>query len=235
MLARDFFIDALSDSEMLWRIHQTRTKYLREVLTTALGVEAFYVADRHRTRVQARAVLPSSIDPPISEPENDLQKQVGELRQVVNQLLTKRDQPPWRHPRSARLPANYSCPVVSHVVALITCSAIARKETYGAGKRLPTGFVSRSPAASPSTRLPPLELTVKNITDTADGPLVTGSVFAVEVTFLVDTGANVTILKPYVVNKIPVLERPSLERVDTSMLLADGNSLPFQGRGRYSI
>ena len=76
---------------------------------------------------------------------------------------------------------------------------------------------------------------MENRTDTADGPLVTGSVFGVEVTFLVDTGANVTILKPSVVNKIPVLERPSLKGVDTSMLLADGSSLPFQGRGRFSI
>ena len=76
---------------------------------------------------------------------------------------------------------------------------------------------------------------MKNVTDTADGPLVTGSVFGVEVTFLVDTGATVTILKPSVVNKIPVLERPFLERVDTSMLVADGSLLPFQGRGRFSI
>ena len=91
-------------------------------------------------------------------------------------------------------------------MASITCSAIARKKTYVAGKRLLAGLSSQSPAASPSTRLLPLELAVKNITDTADGPLVTGSVFGVEVTFLVDTGANVTILKPSVVNKIPVLE-----------------------------
>ena len=99
-VARDCFIDALPDSEMRWRIYQAMPKCLREVLTTALEVEAFYVADRHRTRVQARAVLPSSIDPPISEPENDLQKQVGELRQVVNQLLAKWDHPPLCRPEA---------------------------------------------------------------------------------------------------------------------------------------
>jgi len=112
---------------------------------------------------------------------------------------------------------------------------LPEKKTYGAGKRLPDGLASRSSAASPSARLPPLEPTVENITNMADGPLVTGSVFGVEVTFLVDTGANVTILKPSVVNKIPVLERPSLKGVDTSMLLADGSSLSFQGRGCFSI
>lgn len=79
-LARDHFIDALPDSEMRWRIHQARPSCLREALTTALEVEAFYVADRHRTQGQARAVLPPSADLPISEPEDDLKQQVGELR-----------------------------------------------------------------------------------------------------------------------------------------------------------
>ena len=98
------------------------------------------------------------------------------------------------------------------------------------------------PGLEAGTQLPPpeqgsrpLKPTVKNITNTADGPLMTGRVFGVEVTFLVDTGANVTILKPSVVNKIPILEQPSLECVDTSMLLTEGSSLPFQGRGHFSI
>ena len=50
-----------------------------------------------------------------------------------------------------------------------------------------------------------------------------------------DTGANVTIVKPSVFNKIPASERPPLDQVETSMLLADGSSLPFLGRGRFSI
>ena len=44
-----------------------------------------------------------------------------------------------------------------------------------------------------------------------------------------------TILKPSAVNKICVLERPSLEHLDTSMLLTDASSLPFQGCGHFSI
>ena len=56
-----------------------------------------------------------------------------------------------------------------------------------------------------------------------------------DVTFLVDTGANVTIVKPSVLNRINALERPPLEQVETSMLLADGSYLPFLGRGRFSI
>ena len=149
-LARDHFIDALPDSEMRWCIHQARPKCLRDALTTALEVEAFYVAERHRTRVQARAVLPSSIDPP--EPENDLQKQVGELRQVVNQLLTKRDQP-----HGVATEAD-SCqpitPVVSHVVASITCSAIARKEDLWCRETTSSWACEPEPGCLPQCKAP---------------------------------------------------------------------------------
>ena len=55
------------------------------------------------------------------------------------------------------------------------------------------------------------------------------------VTFLVDTGANVTIVKPSVFNKIPASERPPLDQVETSMLLANGSSLPFRGPERFRI
>ena len=55
------------------------------------------------------------------------------------------------------------------------------------------------------------------------------------VTFLVDTGANVAIVKPSVFKKIPASERPPLDQVETSMLLANGSSLAFLGRGRFRI
>lgn len=50
------------------------------------------------------------------------------------------------------------------------------------------------------------EFIVKNIIDIVDGFLVIGSVFGVEVIFLVDIGVNMIILKFFVVNKIFVLE-----------------------------
>ena len=102
-LARDHFIDALPDSDVVAHSASQAQMSKRSIDDSPRGLEegAFYVADKHRTKVQARAVLPYSIDPPISEYENDLQKQ------VVNQLLTKWDQPPWRCPGSRQLPAKY--------------------------------------------------------------------------------------------------------------------------------
>ena len=73
------------------------------------------------------------------------------------------------------------------------------------------------------------------VSSTEDGPLVKVSISGVGSTFLVDTEANVTIVKPSVFYKIPASERPSLDQVESSMLLADGSSVPFLGRGRFRI
>ena len=111
-LARDHFTDALPER---WRIHQGRPRSLRNALTTALEIEAVYVADRHRTRIQARAVFPPSPEAPVSTSSqgDDLQPQAGKLRQVVNKLLTKQEQPLRRRDGRRRfecgyLPGNYS-------------------------------------------------------------------------------------------------------------------------------
>ena len=107
-----------------------------------------------------------------------------------------------------------------------------KKTSLDTGKRLSAWLASRNPAASSNARLPSFQPAVKNVADTEeDCPLVKGSVSGVDVTFLVDTGANITIVKPSVVSKIPASDRPNLEPVETSMRLADGSSLPFVGRG----
>lgn len=52
-LARGHFIlSALPESEVRRRNYQAWSKSLREALTAALEIEAFYVADRHRARGQ---------------------------------------------------------------------------------------------------------------------------------------------------------------------------------------
>ena len=60
----------------------------------------------------------------------------------------------------------------------------------------------------------------EKVVNTEDGPLVKGRVSGVEVTFLIDTGANVTIVKPSVLNRINAAERPSLKLLETSTLIA---------------
>ena len=63
---------------------------------------------------------------------------------------------------------------------------------------------------------------MKNVADKHDDPLVKGSILGAEATFLVDTGANITIVKPAVLDRILETQCPMLEQVKTKRLLTDG-------------
>ena len=68
-----------------------------------------------------------------------------------------------------------------------------------------------------------------------EGPLVTVIVQGSPVKFLVDTGANVTILRSSVLRSLPTTAQPALDQVNLDMSLADGRSLPFLGRGLFRV
>ena len=65
--------------------------------------------------------------------------------------------------------------------------------------------------------------------------VVTGCLCGVDVEFLVDTGAYLTIVKPEVFKQIADEIRPELEDVHLDITLADGSPLKFYGRGRFSL
>ena len=67
------------------------------------------------------------------------------------------------------------------------------------------------------------------------GLFTSRKVKGVDVTFLVDTGSNITIVSPAVVEKISVNRRPMLELVESRMILADGSAKPFRGKGAFSL
>ena len=56
-----------------------------------------------------------------------------------------------------------------------------------------------------------------------------------DVTFLLDTGSNITILSPAVMEKISAPRRPVLENVENRMILADGSAKPFRGKGTFEL
>ena len=114
-LGRDHFLDALPESDVRWRIYQTRPKSLREALNVAVELEAFQVADKQRRG--ARAVLPQrkedlTTDSHSQRPDEGLQKELKDLRGLVNKLLAEKSRtsaPRSRErPRDRRPPAGYS-------------------------------------------------------------------------------------------------------------------------------
>ena len=56
-----------------------------------------------------------------------------------------------------------------------------------------------------------------------------------DIKFLVDTGSNITILSPAVMEKISIPRRPVLEKVENRMILADGSAKPFRGKGTFEL
>ena len=62
-----------------------------------------------------------------------------------------------------------------------------------------------------------------------------GVIEGMSVRFLVDTGACVTMLKSSIYWMLPDPRRVTLEEEHRRMLLADGSTLPFTGRGKFTI
>ena len=67
------------------------------------------------------------------------------------------------------------------------------------------------------------------------GLYISSKVEGVDVKFLVDTGSNITILSPAVMEKISVPRRPVLQKVENRMILADGSAKPFRGKGTFEL
>lgn len=62
-----------------------------------------------------------------------------------------------------------------------------------------------------------------------------GELEGVQVKFLVDTGANLTIVRPEIYNQLPEPERPELKPVNLEMAVADGRPLPFHGCASFRL
>ena len=50
VLAKDHFVDAIADTDIRWKVLQTRPGTVQEALVTATEVEAFQISERQRLR-----------------------------------------------------------------------------------------------------------------------------------------------------------------------------------------
>ena len=67
------------------------------------------------------------------------------------------------------------------------------------------------------------------------GLYISSKVEGVDVRFLVDTGSNITILSPAVIERISAPRRPVLEDVEYCMFMANGSAKPFCGKGTFEL
>ena len=68
-----------------------------------------------------------------------------------------------------------------------------------------------------------------------NGLFINGKIENISVSFLIDTGASVSIIRTDIYNKIPLEMRPSLEPINTNLLGADGKSIPCKGTGWFEL
>ena len=95
---------------------------------------------------------PPEAPAPMSPHGNDLQQQVGELRQFVNKLLAKQEKPlrpcvGVHHFGSRYLPGNYS--------GCFTCGALNHLQCDCPGQRQPQSGNGSQPRLQARTQLPP--------------------------------------------------------------------------------
>ena len=88
MLARDHFIDALTDEDLRLRVRQAKPQSLQRALESALELESFQLASKHRNRVlgNLRIVEKDSTVPQTSSPSDGKKEKEGILERLENAI-----------------------------------------------------------------------------------------------------------------------------------------------------
>lgn len=97
LLALDYFIDALPDTDIRLRLREIGPKSVSDAERTAVRLEAHKVADKTRGRHQVRAVDQGDSKGKTAETFDNLQQQVKALRDEVANLQLQRTNPASFH------------------------------------------------------------------------------------------------------------------------------------------
>ena len=103
VLAKDHFVDAIPDTDIRWKVLQTRPGTVQEALATATEVEAFQISERQRLRpgrLTANIVGPQvsdkhhdTLDSSISKILSEMKKDREEQRRLMEDLMKKIERP----------------------------------------------------------------------------------------------------------------------------------------------
>lgn len=254
MIAKDQFIDALSDFDMRLRIQQSRPKSLNDAVRLAVEIEAFCRAERQRRHDVgfARGATMDVVDTNASSAHSsiDVNEEIMKLRQEIQQSM--RDLENKISKLSASKEADKSKDTdAEHVdrfpfkchhcgrrghkikdcfIKLNQEEAQKKAAKSKPGEHCETQFKNKSHDTKSNTAA------IKNATvGTESGLFINGLVDMVPCNLLVDTGATLTIISDRIFENMEKAGRIPLETVAQNIVGADGTPLEVKGKGNFRI
>ena len=239
LLAKDQFIDSLTDEDTKLRIRQNRPETLQQALEAALELESYQLASRHRAIPVRSAQLdcesgytqsrpwrrtrPSGVSYDVLE---ELQQCVNRMQQLFQECMksqgqrspTKRNS--RRSPQSRKQLTCWSCGEAGH---------IRRNCKKGTNKSTPPRAESEKLSRQIST---PTENLTTSVVHGAENPFAVGSVEDHPCHLTIDTGSNISIIRPDVLSK---QKQTLIQPVSQSIRTVTGEKVPIQGKGDLCV
>eukprot|EP00105_Crassostrea_gigas_P001492 XP_011413701.1 PREDICTED: uncharacterized protein LOC105318343 [Crassostrea gigas] len=254
MIAKDQFVDALTDFDMRLRIQQSRPKSLNEAIRLAVEIEAFCRAERQRRDISyARGASGEKPDTQETNVRGEFKELRDELRASLRELelkiaaLTdsKSNTTTTYTMNTESKQCNDSFPYKCHNCGtrghrardcLVKKKAVNKQSMSQGQRRTRSQPIEQmeKPSKNQSSKPNTSSLTQTRI-DIQSGLFVKARVNGIPCNLLVDTGATLTILSYKVYENLTKPEEDKLTPVTQSIILADGALLQTKGKCDFLI
>ncbi|CAG2203542.1 unnamed protein product [Mytilus edulis] len=239
-LSKDYFLDALHDSEMRIKIKQSRPQNLNQAICLAVELEAFYKAEKRQDFVkpQMRATHADNIteelskDDKFTEMMDSFTKQLESLRMELNEFKNSGQRntadPEWKRNQQC-----YNCGKYGHFKR--ECR-LRKQGGNGNGQYRNHENGSARPVHSRTRRQrrKQIKLNVQNNSTKEAGAYIDVAIGNIKASFLVDTGATVTLISNKLFNSLRKEEMPNLNQVVQTIMSANGSELNVTGKGEFT-
>ncbi|CAC5409281.1 Retrovirus-related Pol polyprotein from transposon 297 [Mytilus coruscus] len=241
-LSKDYFFDALHDSEMRIKIKQSRPQNLNQVICLAVELEAFYKAEKRQEFVkpQMRAMHVdtstqevSSKDDKFTEMMDLFSKQLESLRMELNEFK-KSGQRNSADPERKRNQQCYSCGKYGHFKRECKLRKQGGNEN-GQYRNHENGSARPVHSQTRKQRRKQIKLNVQNNSTKEAGAYIDVVIGNIKSSFLVDTGATVTLISNKLFNSLRKEEMLKLNQVVQTIMSANGTELNVAGKGEFHI
>ncbi|CAC5382862.1 unnamed protein product [Mytilus coruscus] len=236
-LSKDYVLDALHDSEMRIKIKQSRSQNLNQAICLAVELEAFYKAEKRQdfvkpqmraTHVDTSTQEVSSKDDKFTEMMDLFSKQLKSLRMELNEFK-KSGQRNSADPEWKRNQQCYNCVKYGHFKRECRLRKQGGNEN-GQYRNHENGSARPVHSQTRKQRRKQIKLNVQNNSTKEAGAYIDVVIGNIKSSFLVDTGATVTLISNKVFNSLRKEEMPKLNQVVQTIMSANGTELNVAGK-----